>query len=130
MMRTWDSLTTQHPADRVDLKARNLARISEEKARVLQRQQERSFRMNVTRHAIDRFQERFDSGVTRKEAHDLLVLAYQESVPCPRRLRPHKKLQRGCKYRYHKEAGLVILVKPPDISACGRWTIVTCWVMT
>ena len=129
MMRTWDSLTTQDPADRVALKARNKARDAELKYRAFQRQQERSFRMNVTRHAIDRFQERFDSGVTRKEAHDLLVLAYQESVPCPKRPRPYKKLQRGCKYRYHKEAGLVILVKPPDISACGRWTIVTCWVM-
>lgn len=89
-----------------------------------------ALRMNVTRHAIDRFQERFDSHVTRKEAHELLVMAYQESVPCPKRLRPHKKLQRGCKYRYHKEAGLVILVKPPDDSVCGRWTIVTCWVTT
>lgn len=86
--------------------------------------------IKILNHACDRFRQRFDAFVNHKEAKDLLRLAYEESVPCPKRLKPKSmQARRGISLRYHKEAGLVLVLRDDrDAAQNNTKSIITCWV--
>lgn len=88
--------------------------------------------MVITKHAIDRFRQRFDPNVTEREARDLLRLAWRESRPLPKRLRRlydfvlNRKYQEA-RFLYHHHSGLVLVLGRCRETNQFRF-LISCWV--
>lgn len=70
--------------------------------------------VEITKHAVQRFQERF-AACSKKEAREMLRLAYLESVPPPKYVRRKypvlKRLDRQTVGLYHRWSGLLLVCR-------------------
>jgi hypothetical protein len=70
--------------------------------------------VEITKHAVRRFKERF-AACTNREAREMLLVVYRESVRPPKYVRrkyPVLKKMRDRLGRYHRWSGLLLLIRP------------------